>query len=68
MNNYGSAIHDFSKSMELGNINERVLQERANCYIHLKEMEKACKDLHKMKSYNDQLAQELINSHCAHSI
>ena len=68
LNNYGGAIHDFSKAMELGNINERILQERANCYIQIKDMDKACKDLHKMKNYNDQLAQELINSHCAHSI
>jgi tetratricopeptide (TPR) repeat protein len=64
MGNYASAINDYSKSIELGYVNELILTRRASCYLELNRALQACKDFQLLQHFNRSAARELIQKYC----
>lgn len=64
LSRYAEAVNDQTMVIERNRSNTQALSERADCYLKMNELEKACSDFRQLEKLGDAEAAENITKYC----
>ncbi len=59
-----NAIHDYTTAINIGLINENIISRRAECFILIKQLSKACEDYKALEKFNPTVAELKRKEYC----